>query len=215
MIFALFRAFLQLKRSSSKFHENRKKSIFGQNIDFGSFGRCDVRCIYIVKNRHLGSFWAIFKPEIISTWFRTIFENFEFLKFFPAKISKNPHFLPSNFRSWPIFGQKILKKYFLKSYLFPKKNACDRSEKLWMCSEKWGKLPFFTFLTWTGSCWFPLSPTEFHFVLHIFKKFRSSAFSQYIHCWGYSSPKKSYLTLKFWHTTVSHLCIEFTYVLSY
>ena len=57
---------------------------------------------------------------------------------------------------------------------------------------------------------FPLCLTEFHFVLHIFKKFIISPFSQYIHCWVNSLPKKSYSTLKFQCTTVSHLCIEVT-----
>ena len=135
MIFALFCAFLQPKPPSSKFHENRKKSIFDQNIDFSIFGRCDVNYTYMVKNRRLGSVWAIFRAKIIFIRFGVIFKIFENLKFFPAKILKFWHFWPSNFQSWPISGQKILKMCLSKSYLFPNKNAGDRSEKLWMCSK--------------------------------------------------------------------------------
>ena len=165
----------------------------------------------MVKNRRLGSVWAIFRAKIIFIRFGVLFKIFENLKFFPAKILKFWHFWPSNFQSWPISGQKILKMCLSKSYLFPNKNAGDRSEKLWMCSKNSENSHFSLFLTWTGSRGFPLCPTEFHFVLQIFKKFKISAFAQYIHCWTYSLHKKSYSTLKFRHTTVSHLCIEFSH----
>ena len=134
----------------------------------------------MVKNRHLGSVWAIFKAKIIFIRFGAIFKIFEILKFFPAKILKIWHFWPPNFQSWPISGQKILKMCLSKSYLFPNKNAGDRSEKLWMCSKNSENSHFPHFLTWTGSRGFPLCPTEFHFVLQIFTKFKISAFAQYI-----------------------------------
>ena len=70
-------------------------------------------------------------------------------------------------------------------------------------------------MTWTGSAIFPLCLAIFHFVLHIFRKFRISAFCQYLHCWGFSQHKKSYGRLKFSRGHFTYLWTSISYIYIY
>ena len=130
MIFCIFRAFLQPKRPIWKIQKNRKNRDFRQNMTFPTNDKYGPTCIYMTKNWPLGSPKRVFKQKIVSASFGSFFSKNEFFWFFPAKIPKFWNFLLKILRSWPISGQKMLGIYFLRSYLFLPKKACDTSEKL-------------------------------------------------------------------------------------
>ena len=164
----------------------------------------------MMKNGYLGLVWAIFMAKIISTRFGMIFEKFKILKFFPAKISKISHFWPSNFQSWPISGQKIFKMSLSRSYLFPKKMPEIGRKNYGSALKNVGKRHFSHF-------WPERVQVDFHFLRHnstfscTYSKSSESQLSPNIYTFMMIFlTKKSYSTLKFQHTTISHLCIEFS-----
>ena len=136
VIFRIFRAFLQQKWSISKFQKNRKNHDFRQKLTFPTNDRYGPTCIYMAKNWPLGSPKHVFGQKMIFTSFGWLFSKNENFGFFPAKISIFWHFWLEILRSWPVFGQKILKSYFLWSYLLPNKNAVKTSKKWMLCAKK-------------------------------------------------------------------------------
>ena len=96
------------------------------------------------------------------------------------------------------------------------KISWSRTRPCSLCSLNFVSIPHFhQKMTWTGSAIFPLCLTEFHFVLHIFRKFRISAFCQYLHCLGFSQHKKSYGHLKVHPGRFTYLSLIASYIYIY
>ena len=159
-----------------------------------------------LQNPFSGKFWYL-------NMFRTIFGKIEILVFLYPKIPKN-QFLGleiSILGRSPAKSAEIWKKEYVN--FFQKENPSLNGYSFLIYPhfcENWPepkKTTFSHFLQNTV-----LDPKR-HKILKIFEKFRFWAFRKVYGLWGYFRPKKSYSHLKFQHTTVTHLCFEFSNVL--
>ena len=162
------------------------------------------------RNQSPGSSKSIFRQILISKHVSSHFlGKSKFLYFCTQKIQKTI-FGAGNINFGLFSGQigRNLEKAICE--LFPKKNPTLNGYSFLIYPhfcENWPdpkKTTFSHFLQNTV-----LDPKR-HKILKIFEKFRFWAFRKVYGLWGYFRPKKSYSHLKFQHTTVSHLCFEFT-----